>query len=156
MENKMFVSKNDRSKWPARLEFDRSSQRSGRTLSVDRPLFSAQWSEWGKNPYCKRAVISTTTMIEIHHRYCISWISVAFFAFFFFLHAKRPSTIRLKSYQCHIVFISQYSRFKVLSLKIVFFLLANREGWPLKASLIPQNSQLPSISCQKTDGAERA
>ena len=41
MENKMFVSKNDRSKWPARSEFDRSSLRSGRTLSVDRPLFSA-------------------------------------------------------------------------------------------------------------------
>ena len=41
MENKMFVSKNDRSKWPARPEFDWSSPRSGRTLSVDRPLFSA-------------------------------------------------------------------------------------------------------------------
>ena len=41
MENKVFVSKNDRSKWPARLEFDRSSPRSGRTLSVDRPLFAA-------------------------------------------------------------------------------------------------------------------
>ena len=41
MENKMFVSKTDRSKWPARPEFDRSSLRSGRTLSVDWPLFSA-------------------------------------------------------------------------------------------------------------------
>ena len=41
MENKMFVSKNDRSKWPARPEFNRSSPRSGWTLSVDRPLFSA-------------------------------------------------------------------------------------------------------------------
>ena len=41
MENKVFVSKNDRSKWPARPEFDRSSLRSGRTLSVDRPLFAA-------------------------------------------------------------------------------------------------------------------
>ena len=28
-------------KWPARWEFDRSSPQSGRTLSVDRPLFSA-------------------------------------------------------------------------------------------------------------------
>ena len=37
----MFVSKDDRSKWPARREFDRSSPRSGRTLSVDRPLFWA-------------------------------------------------------------------------------------------------------------------
>ena len=41
MENKMFVSKTDRSKWPGRWEFDRSSPRSGRTLSVDRPLFPA-------------------------------------------------------------------------------------------------------------------
>ena len=41
MENKMFVSKNDRSKWSARPEFDRSSPQSGRTSSVDRPLFSA-------------------------------------------------------------------------------------------------------------------
>ena len=41
MENKMFVSKNDRSKWPVRPQFDRSSLQSGRTLSVDRPLFSA-------------------------------------------------------------------------------------------------------------------
>ena len=38
---KMFASKNDWSKWPARREFDRSSPRSGRTLSVDRPLFWA-------------------------------------------------------------------------------------------------------------------
>ena len=37
MENKVFVSKNDRSG----PEFDRSSPRSGRTLSVDRPLFAA-------------------------------------------------------------------------------------------------------------------
>ena len=41
MENKVFVSKNDRSKWPARPEFDRSGPWSGRTLSVDRPLFAA-------------------------------------------------------------------------------------------------------------------
>ena len=41
MENKMFISKNDRSKWPARWEFDGSSRRSGRTMSVDRLLFSA-------------------------------------------------------------------------------------------------------------------
>ena len=40
---KRFASKNDRSKWPARWEFDRSSPRSGRTLSVDRPLFWALW-----------------------------------------------------------------------------------------------------------------
>ena len=39
--HKMFVSENDRSKWPARREFDWSSPRSGRTLSVDRPLFWA-------------------------------------------------------------------------------------------------------------------
>ena len=31
----------DRSKWLARREFYRSSPRSGRTLSIDRPLFSA-------------------------------------------------------------------------------------------------------------------
>ena len=37
----MFASKNDRSKWPARREFDRWSPRSGRTLSIDRPLFWA-------------------------------------------------------------------------------------------------------------------
>ena len=41
MKNKMFVSKNDQPKWPAWPEFDRSSLRSGRTLSVDQPLFSA-------------------------------------------------------------------------------------------------------------------
>ena len=44
MENimlKMLLSKNDRSKWPARPEFDRSSPQSGRTLSIDRPLFWA-------------------------------------------------------------------------------------------------------------------
>ena len=44
MENKMFVSKNDRSKWLASWEFDRSSPRSGWTLSVDWPLFSARGS----------------------------------------------------------------------------------------------------------------
>ena len=38
---KMFASKNDRSKWPTRREFDRSSPQSGRTLSVYRPLFWA-------------------------------------------------------------------------------------------------------------------
>ena len=38
---KMFASKNDWLKWPARREFDRSNPRSGRTLSVDRPLFWA-------------------------------------------------------------------------------------------------------------------
>ena len=38
---KMFVSKNDRWKWPARREFDRSSPRSSRTFSVDLPLLSA-------------------------------------------------------------------------------------------------------------------
>ena len=37
----MFISKRNRSKWPARWEFDRSSRQSGQTLSVDRPLFSA-------------------------------------------------------------------------------------------------------------------
>ena len=37
----MFASKNDWSKRPARREFDRSSPWSGRTLSVDRPLFWA-------------------------------------------------------------------------------------------------------------------
>ena len=41
MENKMFLSKNYRSKWLARPEFDQSSPRSGQTLSVDWPLFSA-------------------------------------------------------------------------------------------------------------------
>ena len=41
MENKMFISNNDRSKWPARWEFDGSSRRSGQTMSVDRLLFSA-------------------------------------------------------------------------------------------------------------------
>ena len=41
MKNKMLVSKNDQPKWPAWPEFDRSSPRSGRTLSVDQPLFSA-------------------------------------------------------------------------------------------------------------------
>ena len=34
MKNKIFVSKNDRSKWPARWEFDWSSPWSGRTLSL--------------------------------------------------------------------------------------------------------------------------
>ena len=38
---KMFASKNDWSKWPARREFDRSNPQSGRTLSVDWPLFWA-------------------------------------------------------------------------------------------------------------------
>ena len=38
---KMFASKNDWSKWPARREFDPSSPRSGRTLSVDWLLFWA-------------------------------------------------------------------------------------------------------------------
>ena len=38
---KMFASKNDRSKRPARREFDRSSPWSGQTLSTDQPLF---WS----------------------------------------------------------------------------------------------------------------
>ena len=51
MENKVFVSKNDRSKWPARAEFDRSSPRSGRTLSADRPLFAAQKGGGGKGRY---------------------------------------------------------------------------------------------------------
>ena len=37
----MFASENDWSKWPARREFDRSNPRSGRTLSIDRPLFWA-------------------------------------------------------------------------------------------------------------------
>ena len=60
MENKMFVSKNDRSKWPARWEFDRSSPRSGPTLSVDRPLFSAlgscfDWSFW--HHYCQSILV---------------------------------------------------------------------------------------------------
>ena len=36
---KMFASKNDWSKLTARREFDRSSPRAGRTLSIDRPLF---------------------------------------------------------------------------------------------------------------------
>ena len=40
---KMFASNNDRSKWPARQEFDWSSPWSGRTLSVDRLLFWALW-----------------------------------------------------------------------------------------------------------------
>ena len=38
---KMFASKNDWLKWPARREFDRSNPRSGWTLSVDQPLFWA-------------------------------------------------------------------------------------------------------------------
>ena len=63
MENKVFVSKNDRSKWPARPEFDRSSPRSGRTLSVDRPLFAALYY------YCLEIIISiviiTTTFTII-------------------------------------------------------------------------------------------
>ena len=40
-----FASKNERSKWPARWEFDRSSPRSGQTLTVDRPLFWALYIE---------------------------------------------------------------------------------------------------------------
>ena len=38
---KMFASKNDRSKCSPRQEFDRSNPRSGRTLSIDWPLFWA-------------------------------------------------------------------------------------------------------------------
>ena len=38
MEDKMFISRNYWSKWPT--EFDWSSPRSGRTLSVDQPFFS--------------------------------------------------------------------------------------------------------------------
>ena len=40
---KMFASKNDRSKWPARREFDRSSPRSGRTLSALTGRYFEPW-----------------------------------------------------------------------------------------------------------------
>ena len=47
---KMFASKNDLSKWQARWEFDRSSPRSGWTLSVDWLLFWAlHILDWVKN-----------------------------------------------------------------------------------------------------------
>ena len=46
----MFASKNGWSKWLARREFDRSSPRSGRTLSVDRPLF------WALRPAQRKCV----------------------------------------------------------------------------------------------------
>ena len=44
----MSISKNDRSKWPMRLEYDQTSPRSGRTLSIDRLLF---WALHGLNSY---------------------------------------------------------------------------------------------------------
>ena len=44
----MFISKNDRKKWPARREFDRSSPQSGRTLSVDRPLLGTHYGTLGR------------------------------------------------------------------------------------------------------------
>ena len=49
---KRFASKNDQSKWPARWEFDQSSPRSGWTLSVDRPLFWAQYGDFQVNIEC--------------------------------------------------------------------------------------------------------
>ena len=55
---KMFVSKNDPSKWPARLEYDRSSPRSGRTLSIDRLLFWAlDWRDIPKYSTWKHCIL---------------------------------------------------------------------------------------------------
>ena len=59
----MFASKNDRSKWTARREFDRSSPRSGRTLSVDRPLLCAL-KTWGEIDSSKKPKQQLNVFLE--------------------------------------------------------------------------------------------
>ena len=73
---KMFASKNDRSKWPARREFHWTSPRSGWTLSIDWPLFWAL--------------------------FCIEWFQ---FLFLMVWQWQQRTILKLWIYENHIIFM---------------------------------------------------
>ena len=73
---KMFASKNDRSKWPARRVFDWSSPWSGWTLSIDWPLFWAL--------------------------FCIEWFQ---FLFLMVWQWQQRTILKLWIYENHIIFM---------------------------------------------------
>ena len=73
---KMFASKNDRSKWPARREFDQTSPWSGWTLSIDWLLFWAL--------------------------FCIEWFQ---FLFLMVWQWQQRTILKLWIYENHIIFM---------------------------------------------------
>ena len=81
MENKVVVSKNGRSKWPARPEFDRSSPRSGQTLSVDRPLFAALLGKFHNTDircFITFYIIIVSELCDFHDLYTFTLCNVCY------------------------------------------------------------------------------